>query len=51
MPQSEVPEPAREGEYRRAEAYRVVTAIIARLGDGAGIDLVIRESLKELAIK
>jgi len=37
--------------YRRGEAYPVVTAMIARLGDGAGIDLVIRESLKELAIK
>jgi Holliday junction DNA helicase RuvA len=37
--------------YRRAEAYPVVTAIIARLGDDAAIDGVIRDSLKELAIK
>ena len=37
--------------YRRAEAYPVVTAIIARLGDDAAIDAVIRESLQELAIK
>jgi len=37
--------------YRRSEAYPVVTAIIARLGEGAGIDQVIRDSLKELAIK
>jgi Holliday junction DNA helicase RuvA len=37
--------------YRRGEAYPVVTAILARLGEEAGIDLVIRESLKELAIK
>ena len=37
--------------YRRGEAYPVVSAVIGRLGDGAGIDQVIRESLKELAIK
>ena len=37
--------------YRRGEAYPVVTAIIARLGDEAAIDVVIRDSLKELAIK
>jgi holliday junction DNA helicase RuvA len=37
--------------YRRGEAYPVVTAIMTRLGDGAGIDQIIRESLKELAIK
>ena len=37
--------------YRRAEAHPVVTAVIAKLGDGAGIDLVIRDSLKELAVK
>jgi Holliday junction DNA helicase RuvA len=37
--------------YRRLEAYPVVTAILARLGDGTGVDVLIRESLKELAIK
>ncbi len=37
--------------YRRGEAYPVVRAIIARLPEGAGVDQVIRESLKELAIK
>lgn len=37
--------------YRRAEAYPVVVATMARLGDAAAIDGVIRESLKELAIK
>jgi Holliday junction DNA helicase RuvA len=37
--------------YRRAEAHPVVTAVMAKLGDGAGIDRVIRESLRELAIK
>ena len=37
--------------YRRAEAHPVVTAVMAKLGEGAGIDRVIRESLKELAIK
>lgn len=37
--------------YRRVEAYPVVTAIIERLGDDAAIDGVIRESLKELAIR
>ena len=37
--------------YRRVEAYPVVTAIIARLGEDAAIDAVIRESLQELAVK
>ena len=37
--------------YRRVEAYPVVMATIAKLGEGAGIDQVIRDSLKELAIK
>ena len=37
--------------YRRVEAYPVVTAVMATLGEGAGIDRVIRESLRELAIK
>ncbi|GAC1348313.1 MAG: Holliday junction branch migration protein RuvA [Acetobacteraceae bacterium] len=37
--------------YRRAEAYPVVSAIIARLGDDAALDQVIRDSLKDLAIK
>lgn len=37
--------------YRRAEAHPVVTAVMATLGEGAGIDRVIRESLRELAIK
>ncbi len=37
--------------YRRGEAYPVVTAIIARLGEDAAIDQIIRESLKELSIK
>jgi holliday junction DNA helicase RuvA len=37
--------------YRRGEAHPVVAAIIARMGDAAAIDQVIRESLKELAIK
>ena len=37
--------------YRRAEAHPVVTSIISRLGDGAGVEAVIRESLKELASK
>jgi Holliday junction DNA helicase RuvA len=37
--------------YRRVEAYPVVTAILARLGDDTGVDVLIRESLKELAIK
>lgn len=37
--------------YRRAEAYPVVTAVIARLGDEAGVDVVIRDALKELAVQ
>ncbi len=37
--------------YRPAEARPVVVAIIGRLGDEAGLDQVLRESLRELAIK
>ncbi len=37
--------------YRRLEAHPVIAAVMARLGDEAGLDLVIRDSLKELAIK
>ena len=37
--------------YRRSEAYPVVVRIMARLGEGAGVDQVIRDSLRELAIK
>ena len=37
--------------YRRAEAYPVVVRIMAGLGEGAGLDRVIRDSLRELAIK
>ena len=37
--------------YRRGEAYPVVTAVFKRLGEEAGLDQVIRESLKDLAIK
>ena len=37
--------------YRRAEAHPVVTAVRARLGEDAGLDLVIRDTLKELAVK
>ena len=37
--------------YRRGEAYPVVASIVGRLGEGAGIDQVIRESLKELAVQ
>ncbi len=37
--------------YRRAEAYPVVLGVLARLGEDAGIDLLIRDSLKELAVK
>ena len=37
--------------YRRAEAYPVVVRIMVALGEGAGIDQVIRDSLRELAIK
>ena len=37
--------------YRRAEAYPVVVRVLGRLGEGADIGQVIRESLQELAIK
>ena len=37
--------------YRRAEAYPVVVRIMAGLGEDAGLDRVIRDSLRELAIK
>ena len=35
--------------YRRAEAQPAVARVLARLGDGAAVDAVIRDSLKELA--
>ena len=35
--------------YRRVEAHPVVARIRERLGEGAGLDVVIRDSLKELA--
>lgn len=35
--------------YRRAEAHPAVAKAIERLGDAAGLDAVIRDSLKELA--
>ena len=35
--------------YRRQEAQPVVTRIAERLGEGAGVDAVIRDSLRELA--
>ena len=35
--------------YRRAEAQPAVARVMARLGDGAGVGQVIRESLQELA--
>ncbi len=35
--------------YRRVEAHPVVTRVRDRLGEGAGLDAVIRDSLKELA--
>lgn len=35
--------------YRRAEAQPVVARIVERLGDAAGVDAVIRDSLRELA--
>ncbi len=35
--------------YRRPEAQPVVARVIERLGDGAALDVVIRDSLKELA--
>ena len=37
--------------YRRAEAQPVVAAVIAATGEGAGLDVIIRESLRELALK
>jgi Holliday junction DNA helicase RuvA len=37
--------------YRRAEAQPVVAAVIAAAGEGAGLDVIIRESLRELALK
>ncbi|MBC7801418.1 MAG: Holliday junction branch migration protein RuvA [Gemmatimonadaceae bacterium] len=37
--------------YRRSEAYPVVVRMMAALGDGAAVDQVIRDSLRELAIK
>ena len=37
--------------YRRAEAYPVVVRVLERMGEGADIGQVIRESLQELAIK
>jgi Holliday junction DNA helicase RuvA len=37
--------------YRRSEAYPVVVRIMAGLGEAAGLDQVIRDSLRELAIK
>ncbi|MSO90821.1 MAG: Holliday junction branch migration protein RuvA [Acetobacteraceae bacterium] len=35
--------------YRRAEAQPAVARVVERLGDGASLDQVIRDSLKELA--
>lgn len=35
--------------YRRAEAQPVLARVIERLGEGAGLDAVIRDALKELA--
>ena len=35
--------------YRRAEAQTAVAAALERLGEGAGLDAVIRDGLKELA--
>jgi holliday junction DNA helicase RuvA len=37
--------------YRRPEAQSVVARVIERLGDDAGLDVVIRDTLKELAQK
>jgi Holliday junction DNA helicase RuvA len=37
--------------YRRAEAQPVVAAVMAAVGEGAGLDVIIRESLRELALK
>ncbi len=35
--------------YRRVEAHPVVAKVVERLGESAGLDAVIRDSLKELA--
>jgi Holliday junction DNA helicase RuvA len=35
--------------YRRAEAQAAIRRAIARLGEGAELDAVIRDSLRELA--
>ena len=35
--------------YRRVEAHPVVARVRERLGEGAGLDAVLRDSLKELA--
>jgi Holliday junction resolvasome RuvABC DNA-binding subunit len=35
--------------YKRAEASSAVARVLARLGDDTGLDIVIREGLKELA--
>ena len=35
--------------YRRAEALPVVTRVQERLGEAAGLDAVIRDSLRDLA--
>jgi Holliday junction DNA helicase RuvA len=35
--------------YRRPEAYTAIGRVAERLGDGAALDVLIRESLKELA--
>ncbi len=37
--------------YRRAEAYPVVSRVLDRLGEGAAVGQVIRESLQELAAR
>ncbi len=37
--------------YRRAEAQPVVAAVIAATGEDAGLDIILRESLRELALK
>ncbi len=35
--------------YRRPEAQAAVARVVERLGEGAALDAVIRDSLKELA--
>jgi Holliday junction DNA helicase RuvA len=35
--------------YRRVEVQPVVARVVERLGEGAGLDVVIRDALKELA--